>query len=326
MGPAPLPPKDLLPFFDRALAAAGVPPGAVVLIACSGGPDSMALLDLAIRAGQPAVVGHVDHGLRRSSKTDARFVAAQAAARGLKCFIVKAAVRARAARRRRGVEDAARELRYAALGRIARRAGAVAVLTAHTVDDQAETVVMNLLRGAGPGGLAAMASRSPLPGHPGLALIRPLLDIPKRDLRDGLRARGIPFRIDETNARPLYLRNRLRPVLARWEKERPGFFERTARLARILRDEEDFWRVRLGLDRRKGPPRRLDRREFMRYHIAEQRRRLRLLFGLSRFESLERVRLFAADRAPGPLHLPEGGVSKRGRFLIFNRKVAREKP
>lgn len=171
-----------------------------------------------------------------------------------------------------------------------------------------------------------MAPRAPLPGWPALPLIRPLLDFSKRDLRIHLRARGIPFRVDETNAQPLFLRNRLRPVLARWEKERPGFFERTARLARILRDEEDFWRARLGLHRRKRPPRRLDRRGFMRYHIAEQRRRLRLLFGLTRFESLERVRLFAADRAPGPLHLPEGDVAKRGRFLIFKRKIAREKP
>ncbi|MBK7207509.1 MAG: tRNA lysidine(34) synthetase TilS [Elusimicrobia bacterium] len=322
----PLRSLDPLPRFSRALLDGGLRPSDKILVACSGGPDSMALLDLASRSGLDVVVGHVDHGLRPSSGADARFVRAQAAARGRPCFVAHAPVRARAARRGRGLEDAARELRYAALGRMARRTGCVAVLAAHTLDDQAETVVMNLLRGAGPGGLAGMSPRSPLPGRPDLVLVRPLLDFPKRSLRTHLRTRGVPFRVDETNAQPLFLRNRLRPVLARWEKERPGFFERVARTARVLRDEEDFWRRRLGMDRRKQPPRRLDRRDFMRYHMAEQRRRLRLLFGLTHFESLERVRQFAADRAAGPLDLPEGRVAKTARFLIFKRKIARENP
>lgn len=284
----------------------------------------MALLDAAHRAGGRWVVAHVHHGLRRAAQIDARFVADQSARRGMRCITARVAVRAHARARGRGLEDAARELRYKALGRLARREGCAAVLTAHTLDDQAETVVLNLLRGTGPTGLGGMAPRAPLPGDPGVVLARPFLDAPKRFLLAYLRSRRIPFRLDASNALPVFARNRLRPVLARWERERPGFFERTARTAGLLRDEEDFWRARLGADRRKGPARRLDRRSFLRYHRAEQRRRLRLLFGLTRFDSLERVRRFAADRAAGPLDLPEGRVAKTRRFLIFKLKASRE--
>lgn len=284
----------------------------------------MALLDAAHRAGGRWVVGHVDHGLRRSARADARFVADQAARRGLRCVVTRVAARARARARGRGLEDAARELRYAALARVARREKCLAVVTAHTQDDQAETVVMNLARGAGPTGLGGMAPRAPLPGDPNLVLARPFLDVPKQLLLAHLRSQRIPYRVDETNALPLFTRNRLRPILARWERERPGFTERVARTARLLRDEEDFWRTRVGADRRKKPAGRLDRRMFLRYHRAEQRRRLRLVFGLTHFDSLERVRRFAADRAPGPLDLPEGRVAKTGRFLIFKLKASRE--
>lgn len=284
----------------------------------------MALLDAAHRAGGRWVVAHVNHGLRRSAGVDARFVADQAARRGLRCVTARVAARARARTRGRGLEDAARELRYAALGRIARREKCAAVVTAHTLDDQAETLFLNLVRGAGPTGLGGMAPRAPLPGDSNVVLARPFLGIKKQTLLAHLRSRRIPFRVDETNARPVFARNRLRPILARWERERPGFFERAARTAGLLRDEEDFWRARLGMDRRKKTARRLDRRIFLRYHRAEQRRRLRLLFGLTHFESLERVRRFAADRARGPLDLPEGRVTKTGPFLIFKLKASRE--
>lgn len=295
-----------------------------ILVACSGGPDSMALLDVADRwrkiTGGFVAVGHVDHGLRgRASRIDAAFVQKECERREIPCGVVRAPVQAWAQKRGRGIEDAARELRYRALAQLARRFRCDAVATAHTLDDQVETVFLNLLRGAGPAGLAGMAEASSWPvsdrGSPP-ELIRPLLNVQKKEILRYLRAQKIPFRVDASNALPLFLRNRLRPVLRSWTALRPGFFQRVAQTARIFRDEEDFWRARLSF-RRKDRRVRLERTPFLRYHIAEQRRRLRHLYGLSRFDVLERVRLFAADRAPGPLDIPGGRVSKTKRFLFF---------
>ncbi|MBK8575353.1 MAG: tRNA lysidine(34) synthetase TilS [Elusimicrobia bacterium] len=296
-----------------------------LLIACSGGPDSVALLDVADRwrgmTGAFVAVGHVDHGLRgRSSRADAAFVRAECVRRGIPVGIARVSVQAWARKRRRGLEDAARELRYRALAHLARRFGCAVVATAHTLDDQVETVFLHLLRGAGPAGLAGMAEASawpfPLTGK-SLRLIRPFLNVPKKEIFRYLRARRLSFRVDASNALPLFLRNRLRPVLRSWETLRPGFSHRVAQTARLLRDEEDFWRTRLAL-RRKSLPIRLERAPFLRYHVAEQRRRLRHLYGLSRFDVVERVRSFVADRSQGPLDIPGGRVSKTKRFLFFH--------
>ena len=284
----------------------------------------MGLLDVADRwrgiTGAFVAVGHVDHGLRKDSRRDAAFVKKECARRGIPCGIVRVPTRAWALKRRRGIEDAARELRYRALAQLARRFRCASVATAHTLDDQVETVFMNLLRGTGPSGLAGMAEASSWPfPHPRRAprLMRPFLNVPKKEILRYLRARKIPFRVDSTNALPLFLRNRLRPVLRSWETLRPGFFQRVAQTARIFRDEEDFWRARVAF-RRKTRRVRLERAPFLRYHIAEQRRRLRHLYGLSRFDVLERVRRFAADRARGPLDLPGGRVSKTRTHLVFH--------
>ncbi|MBL8023177.1 MAG: tRNA lysidine(34) synthetase TilS [Elusimicrobia bacterium] len=297
-----------------------------ILIACSGGPDSMALLDVADRWGKETdrylAVGHVNHGLRgRASQGDATFVQKEAARRKLPCGVLSVPVRDWAARRGRGLEEAARELRYKALARLALRFRCAGVATAHTLDDQTETIFMHLIRGAGPGGLAGMREASPWPipvlGKPP-TLLRPFLNVSKKDVLHYLSSNNIPSRHDASNAKPIFLRNRLRPVLQSWNSLRPGFFQRMAQTARILQDEEEYWRTRFSL-RRKTRPIRLERTSFLRYHVAEQRRRLRHLYGLTRFESVERVRRFASDRTHGPLDIPEGHVGKVGRFLFFHR-------
>jgi tRNA(Ile)-lysidine synthase len=287
----------------------------------------MALLDLADRwrreTGGFIAVGHVDHGLRgAASRADARFVQRECARRGLPGAVRRAPAAALARRRKRGLEDAARRLRYQALSRIARRFHCPVVATAHTLDDQAETVFINLFRGAGPAGLAGMApsARWPAPSATiSPRLVRPFLSVRKEELLSYLRARRLRFRTDATNNQPLFLRNRLRPVLQAWEKERPGFLARVARTAGLLRDEEDYWSRRLARNgfRREKPRVRLERGPFLRYHVAEQRRRLRHLYGITRFGPLERVRGFAADRATGPLDIPGGKVVKTARYLFF---------
>lgn len=287
----------------------------------------MALLDLAQgwarQSGAFLAAAHVDHGLRgRASRADAAFVERFCRARGIPVDVRRAAVRTLARRRGKGLEDAARHARYAALARAARRFRCPAVATAHTLGDQVETVFLNLLRGTGPAGLAGMAPAAPWPAGRGPRLLRPLLGLRREALAAHLRRRRIPWRRDETNEAPIFLRNRLRPVLRRWDAERPGLFERVSRTAQILRDEEDFWRSRLGVpaeaDRRKTRPRRLEVGPFLRYSIGEQRRRLRHRFGLARFESLERVRALAAAPGPGTLDLPGVRVRRIGRRLLFS--------
>jgi tRNA(Ile)-lysidine synthetase-like protein len=313
----------LLPGFGDALGTLlkGRPRRA--LLAVSGGPDSMALLDLAARAGLRDLflaVGHVDHGLRgRASAADAAFVRREAARRGLPFRLARAPVRVFAAAEGLGTEEAARVLRYGALARMAAALRCGTVLTAHTLDDQAETVLMNLIRGAGPDGLAGMSPASPWPVGPsrGLLLGRPLLSVDRASLMVHLKEARVPFRTDATNALPLFFRNRVRPVLKAWERERPGLSSRIARLAEILRDEEGFWDGLLGGisgARRKN----LDLGSFKRYHKAIQRRLLRRAFGLASFAAVERARAFALDPGPAPRQsVPGGWVEKRDRSLVF---------
>jgi tRNA(Ile)-lysidine synthase len=298
-------------------------------LAVSGGSDSMTLLDAAAQVGgkEPPffAVGHVEHGLRgRSSRADASFVQREARRRGLPFRLLRAPVKAFARRERLGTEEAARILRYRALARMARLLRCDAVLTAHTLDDQAETVVMNLIRGAGPAGLAGMAPVSPWPvpaaSTAGLPLLRPFLSIRRREITRYLRKRKVPFRTDATNAQPLFFRNRIRPVLAGWDRERPGLVDRLGRLAEILRDEESFWEEFLGSLRRKGRGKGLALASFKKYHKVIQRRLLRRAFGLSSFFAVERARDFALGAGPAPRQsVPGGWIEKRGGRLLFRK-------
>jgi len=291
----------------------------------------MALWDLSGRfaeeTGRSLLVAHVDHGLRgRASRADAAFVRREARRRKMPCRVARAPVRAWAEKNKRGVEEAARILRYKALGQMAKAARCHAVLTAHHRDDQVETVFLNLLRGAGPGGLSGMAPASPWPwpgGPRGARLVRPLLDTSREAILRYARRRGLSWRRDATNDAPVFLRNRLRPMLRRWESWRPGFFQRTAQLAALQRDEEAFWRERLDalsgeIFRRRRAGGGLEASRLKRYHLAEQRRLLRRYLRVNNFAALERARLYAlAPGSAGPLSFPGGQIVKKAGVLRF---------
>jgi tRNA(Ile)-lysidine synthase len=328
-GTSRVPLWNLYPAFQDTLASLLKGKRPRVLAAVSGGPDSMALWDMLERwrrdDGGTLVIGHVDHGLRgRASRADAAFVAAEARRRGTRCRVIRAPVRAWAQRNGRGVEESARFLRYRALARLARQERCRAVLTGHHRDDQVETLFMNLVRGAGPSGLAAMVPDAgwPVPGAPrSLRLLRPLLGVGRDRILRYLSARRLRFRMDATNREPSFFRNRIRPVLRAWEKHRPGFFDRVARLARVQQDEEAFWRARVehlarGLLRRRGSGLALDFNRFIKYHKSEQRRILRHKIGITHFEALERVRAFAASPEQR-ITFPGGWAEKSGRALVF---------
>jgi tRNA(Ile)-lysidine synthase len=187
-----------------------------VLVAVSGGGDSVALLHLldrfAARRRIDLTVAHLDHALRRASGADQRFVARLAESLDLPLVASRRDVRA-ARRRDESLEEAARRVRRGFLREAATATGADTIATGHTMDDQAESILMRLARGAGPSALAAMASAGPGP------FVKPLLGIERTELRRWLRKRRLPFRDDPSNASSAFDRNRVRrlvvPALAR---------------------------------------------------------------------------------------------------------------
>jgi tRNA(Ile)-lysidine synthase len=221
---------DPTPELDDAIAS--VPPGAWA-VGVSGGADSVALLSLLRRRADvsPHVV-HLDHETRGAASTgDAEFVAGLAAAWGLPCTVarwrdvaaeVPAAIRNPSARFRAG--------RRALFRGVVEAHGLPGVVLAHHADDQAETVLLRLLRGSGPAGLGGMARRASLGG---VVVLRPLLGVRRDALRDWLRRAGQPWREDESNASDKYLRNRVRRLLAPRDDLAAALLE-TADAARAL--------------------------------------------------------------------------------------------
>ncbi len=194
-----------------ALRRAGAPwPGAV---AVSGGGDSLALMVLLAewagdRGVAPPLVLTVDHRLRPESGEDAREVEAAANRLGLETHILKWTGRKPTA----NLEAAARRARYRLMGAACRRLGLAGLHLAHTLEDQAETVLLRLARGSGLDGLAAMRPQSPfpVPGFEDMVLVRPLLGTSRARPRAFLEARGIPWMEDPMNADPRFARVRVR--------------------------------------------------------------------------------------------------------------------
>ncbi|RXF73497.1 tRNA lysidine(34) synthetase TilS [Hansschlegelia zhihuaiae] len=188
-----------------------------IVLAVSGGADSTALLVLAAewaqgRGGPSLFVATVDHGLRPQAAQEAEAVAALAASYGLPHARLDAPLTGGATR----IEETARRLRYAALANHAKEIGADALATAHTLDDQAETVLMRLAAGSGPSGLAAIRQEV---SRDGVVTIRPFLGVPKRRLVETLRARKIGWAEDAMNADLRFARPRLRASREALERE-----------------------------------------------------------------------------------------------------------
>jgi tRNA(Ile)-lysidine synthase len=188
------------------------------LLAVSGGPDSTALLWLAVRwrrtlkSGPALIAVTVDHGLRKEAKREAAAVARLAKTLG----VPHRTVRWTGAKPQSGIQQAARKARYALLAAAAKKAGASYVVTAHTLDDQAETVLMRMARGSGLAGLSAMPKRSRLGG---LILARPFLDVPKARLVATVVKAKLAYAEDPSNADPKYTRVRLRRLMATLAEE-----------------------------------------------------------------------------------------------------------
>jgi tRNA(Ile)-lysidine synthase len=191
--------------------------GDVVLVAVSGGPDSVALLDILCALRGPldfrTAAVHVHHGLRPEADAEADAVLALCARLGVACHVERVSVRSGPPWD--GPEAESRRARHAALERVARAIAADRIATGHTAEDQAETVLMRLLQGAGPRGLGGIA---PVRGR----LIRPLIETRRSAVEAHLRGRGLAWAEDPSNRDPRFLRNRIRHDLLPFLAELTG--------------------------------------------------------------------------------------------------------
>ena len=215
--------------------------GERLVVAVSGGPDSTALLSV-LQALREELrldlhVAHLNHGLRPGAAGDAAAVARMAEAMGYPYHGATEDVTAAATRERRSLEDAGREARYRFLAGVAQEIEAQVIATGHTRDDQAETVLMRLLRGSGPRGLAGIP---PVRRHDGLRVIRPLIDTSRDEIAAYLARQRLDARDDASNRDPAILRNRVRLVLLPiLEGYNPDVRRALARLAEVTRDDAD---------------------------------------------------------------------------------------
>ena len=223
-----------------------------LVVAVSGGPDSLAALlllrELGEERGFELAAAHFDHQLRPGSAADRDFVAGLCERLGVPCVTGEGDVRLAATESRAGIEETARRLRYQFLAFAAERRGAGAVATGHTADDHAETVLHHVLRGSGVRGARGMLPSAPLPGAPALRLVRPLLPLTRADALAVCEAAAVAPRMDETNDSPAATRNRIRhDLLPRLRAENPaadaallGLAESARELFRAVEQDADL--------------------------------------------------------------------------------------
>ena len=302
-------------------AALSIPDQACLVLAVSGGPDSMALLHGTARLAETdavawrLVVAHLDHGLRPGSADDAAFVLDAARGLGLHAEVRRTDVAALARAEGWSIEEAGREARYRFLEEIA--ADGWLIATGHTLDDAAETVLINLLRGSGLAGVAGIPARR---GR----VVRPLIGERRATLRGLLDAAGIAYRLDPSNDDGVYLRNRVRAeLLPLLESLRSGAVERIGRFSRLA-SEDDALLDELAmadLERRRDPHGGIDWRTPPPMSLA--RRVLRVAIG-EPAPSAERIDalLEAASGDRGGVRIELGGgreASVERRRIRFDR-------
>ena len=221
---------------ERLRAGIRLPENGNYLIGLSGGADSVALTIMTaerIREGKiRAAAVHVNHGLRGAeSEEDERFVRELCKELGISCHVYRANLSGRSD------EAAAREARFACFRQALREAGADGLLLAHNADDQAETFIMRLLRGAGADGLQCMAEEQVTGG---IRILRPMLTLGRDEIREALRADGVNWREDSSNRDKAYLRNRIRlELIPQMEGIAPGAVRRICEAARLIRKDNE---------------------------------------------------------------------------------------
>ncbi|WP_129125715.1 tRNA lysidine(34) synthetase TilS [Geomonas oryzae] len=291
--------------------------GETVVVAVSGGADSVALLDILTRLDTERlklIVAHLNHCLRGAeSNEDERFVADLAARYHIPFLSIRVDVASFAAAEGLSLEDAGRQARYAFFREVARRHGATSIALAHHMDDQAETVLIRLLRGSGGAGLSAMSAVG------GNMLKRPLLKVTRAELERYLRERDLSWRTDSTNADTAILRNSIRhELIPLLKKYNPKVTERLAATAEILASDEELLEqltdatfkrlarsedesVRLGIASLLGERRGLRLRLYR--HVLRELRGDLMRIALTHLDAIDR--LVVSSRPNASLNLPD---------------------
>ena len=220
----------------------GLEKSGLLLVGVSGGPDSLCLLDALHRLGYRLHVAHVNHRLRQEAAGELLLVGQVAKQRGLPFASVEVDVLAHSDQAGLTVEEAARNLRYRFLFEQAQKLAAQAVVVGHNADDQAETVLMHLLRGSGLAGLRGMPLRAlPNAWSAEIPLVRPLLRTWRSEIDAYCAENGLQPSQDLSNLDPTYTRNRIRlELIPLLEGYQPGIQERLLRLAQLVGDEDDI--------------------------------------------------------------------------------------
>ena len=295
-----------------------------LLLACSGGRDSVFLTEILRKAGFSALtLAHLDHGLRPESAADAQWVQRFGAKCQLPVVVETVNVANLASQNGLGLEEAGRDARYDFFTRTARTLGCSRVLLAHHADDQVETFLFRLLRGAGANGLRGMSVRSQRrAGDFTLEVLRPILHVWRADIDRFVAHYQMDFREDSSNAHPRWTRNRIRHELVphlEQVMQRP-VRPQIAHAAELLRAEAAFVEAaELAL----GPlPKQLDVGTMRALPLALQRRRIHRWLamhgipGIS-FELVESVLGLLERRQPARRNLPGGSFVRRRQGVIF---------
>lgn len=305
------------PVDDAILAAcqAGrMPESGKLAVGFSGGPDSCALLHAMARLARWQLVAvHVDHGLRAGSRREASLAADLARGWQVACVVERLEGIARG-------EEAARIARHQALARIATRSGAATIALAHHADDQLETLLLRLVRGAGTRGLGAMRPFDT--GPAGVPIARPLLEITRQEIEAYCQEHGIVALEDPTNADPTHasrnlLRHRVVPAL---RELNPRAAQAAARTAELLSEDEALLSqiASQALAEATDSRGRIQAARLAQAPRAIARRMLRQLLPDLDFEQTEAVLAFASGSHPAHTHLPGGRrlARKSGRIWV----------
>ena len=296
-------------FADELREASGV------VCAVSGGADSMALLHALVSLGCRVTAAHFEHGIRgEESLRDAAFVEDWCREHGIPCVVEHGDVPAYAAERSLGLEEAARELRYDFLRRTAAEKGAALIATAHTLDDQAETLLLHLARGTGIAGLRGIPARR-------ANIVRPLLSVSRREIEEYLSENGVPFAEDSTNADEAYSRNLVRRrVVPALLAVNPRFPEAAARTAALAERDEDYLTAQAAAFLAAHPVEDgIDAAALRTLHPAVSSRVLRALAPVLSLLHTQRALAFLGGTEPALLELPGLTLRREGGRLHLGR-------
>jgi len=213
-----------------------------IVIGVSGGPDSMALLNILIflknnkKIDFDIFVAHINHGIRIEADEETKYVEDFCKKNDIECFIKREKVENLAKEEKIGTEEAGRKLRYSFFEEVAKKINANKIATAHNANDNAETVLMNLIRGTGTSGLKGIEAKRDD------KFIRPLIEITRKEIEEYVQENKIDAKIDKSNSENIYTRNKIRNLLIPLIQEEfnPNFITSLNRMSKIIKEENEY--------------------------------------------------------------------------------------